>query len=174
MKIGLIAVSGVGAVDQELLRIGLTLPGFVERSKAVASLPSLGLLTLAGMNPAEHEYRYHEIDDIRAMQALPDGFDLVAISSFTARIREASLGHYVCCPAQSRRSSSNMARAAWVSAPFGPSARGAGRQPKISKCAKRRVCRTKRRRNNAAVTEPAKAPSETLLRSATVLSRVDS
>jgi len=89
MKIGLIAVSGVGAVDQELLRIGLTLPGFVERSKAVASLPSLGLLTLAGMVPAGHECRYHEIEDIHAMRELPDGFDLVAISSFTARIGEA-------------------------------------------------------------------------------------
>ena len=89
MKIGLIAVSGVGAVDQELLRIGLTLPGFVERSKAVASLPSLGLLTLAGMVRAEHECRYHEIEDIRSMRELPDGFDLVAISSFTARIDEA-------------------------------------------------------------------------------------
>ena len=48
MKIGLIAMSGIRACDQELLRLGLTLPGFVERSKTIASLPSLGLLTLAG------------------------------------------------------------------------------------------------------------------------------
>jgi hypothetical protein len=49
MKIALIAMSGVRACDEDLLELGLTLPGFVERSKTIASLPSLGLLTLAGM-----------------------------------------------------------------------------------------------------------------------------
>jgi radical SAM superfamily enzyme YgiQ (UPF0313 family) len=88
MKIGLIAMSGVRACDAELLRLGLTLPGFVERSKTIASLPSLGLLTLAGMTPAEHQCDYLEIEDIRKMDALPDGFDLVAISSFSAQIGE--------------------------------------------------------------------------------------
>ena len=47
MKIGFLAMSGVRACDAELLELGLTLPGFVERSKQVASLPSLGLLLLA-------------------------------------------------------------------------------------------------------------------------------
>ena len=51
MKIGLIAMSGIRACDAELLRLGLTLPGFVERSKTIASLPSLGLLTLAALTP---------------------------------------------------------------------------------------------------------------------------
>ena len=51
MKIGFIAMSGIRACDTELLELGLTLPGFVERSKQIASLPSLGLLTLAGMTP---------------------------------------------------------------------------------------------------------------------------
>ena len=37
----------------------------------------------------------------------------------------------------------------------------------MSKCAKRRACLTKRRRNRAAVTEPANGPSETLFMSAT-------
>ncbi|NQT11938.1 MAG: B12-binding domain-containing radical SAM protein, partial [Planctomycetes bacterium] len=72
-----------------LLRLGLTLPGFVERSKAVASLPSLGLLTLAGCTPPEHECRYFEVEDIRQLDAPPDGLDLVAISSFSAQINEA-------------------------------------------------------------------------------------
>jgi signal transduction histidine kinase len=54
MNIGLLAMSGIRALDQELLELGLTLPGFVERSKTIASLPSLGLLTLAGMTPREH------------------------------------------------------------------------------------------------------------------------
>ena len=48
MRIGLIAMSGVRACDPELMRLGMTLPGFVERGRVVASLPSLGLLTLAG------------------------------------------------------------------------------------------------------------------------------
>ena len=47
MKIGLIAMSGVRVQDAELMKLGLTLPGFVERSEVIASLPSLSLLTLA-------------------------------------------------------------------------------------------------------------------------------
>jgi radical SAM superfamily enzyme YgiQ (UPF0313 family) len=89
MKIALIAMSGIRACDAELLQLGLTLPGFVERSKTIASLPSLGLLTLAGMTPPEHELAYIEISDIREMKTLPTGFDLVAISSFSAQINEA-------------------------------------------------------------------------------------
>jgi radical SAM superfamily enzyme YgiQ (UPF0313 family) len=89
MKIALIAMSGIRACDTELLELGLTLPGFVERSRTIASLPSLGLLTLAGMTPPEHEVTYIEISDIREMEELPAGFDLVAISSFSAQINEA-------------------------------------------------------------------------------------
>ncbi|HBO42825.1 MAG TPA: B12-binding domain-containing radical SAM protein [Planctomycetaceae bacterium] len=89
MKIGLIAMSGIRACDAELLQLGLTLPGFVERSKTIASLPSLGLLTLAGLTPAEHRCEYLEVEDIRKLGDLPDGFDLVAISSFTAQMGEA-------------------------------------------------------------------------------------
>ena len=85
MKIGLIAMSGIRACDPELLELGLTLPGFVERSKTIASLPSLGLLTLAGATPPEHECEYLEVDDIRKLGELPDRFDLVAISSFSAK-----------------------------------------------------------------------------------------
>ncbi|MDF3057570.1 MAG: Radical domain protein [Rariglobus sp.] len=92
MKIGFIALSGVRVVDQELMRIGLNLPGFVERSKVIASLPSLGLLTLAGLTPDHHEITYLEIPDVDAPDIsarLPGPFDLVAISSFTAMIKDA-------------------------------------------------------------------------------------
>lgn len=89
MKIGFIAMSGIRACDRELLALGLTLPGFVERSKAIASLPSLGLLTLAGMTPARHELRYIEVADLDRAESLPADFDLVAISSFSAQIKEA-------------------------------------------------------------------------------------
>lgn len=89
MKIALIAMSGIRVCDEELLRLGLTLPGFVERSKIIASLPSLGLLTLAGMTPKKHNIEYIEIPDVREIGTPPDGFDLVAISSYSAQIDEA-------------------------------------------------------------------------------------
>ena len=89
MKIALCAMSGVRACDKELLRLGLTLPGFVERSKTIASLPSLGLLTLAGMTPPEHEVAYYEVPDLAEAPDLADDVDLVAISSFTAQAPEA-------------------------------------------------------------------------------------
>jgi radical SAM superfamily enzyme YgiQ (UPF0313 family) len=89
MRIGLVAMSGIRVCDEELLRLGLTLPGFVERSRTIASLPSLGLLVLAGMTQAEHTCQYLEVEDIRKLETLPEGFDLVAISSFSAQIGEA-------------------------------------------------------------------------------------
>lgn len=89
MKIGMIAMSGIRCCDPELLRKGLTLPGFVERSKTIASLPSLGLLTLAGMTPSEHECCYHEIQDLSPGTQFANDFDMVAISSFSAQIKEA-------------------------------------------------------------------------------------
>ncbi len=89
MNIGLFAMSGIRACDAELLRLGLTLPGFVERSKTIASLPSLGLLTLAAMTPARHRVKYIEVPDIAQLAELPRGFDLVAISSYSAQIGEA-------------------------------------------------------------------------------------
>ncbi len=89
MRIGMIAFSGIRAADEELMRLGLTLPGVVERSKVVASLPSLSLLTLAALTPAEHDVRYFEIADLRGADSLPRDFDLVAITSLTAQIREA-------------------------------------------------------------------------------------
>ncbi|UCF30247.1 MAG: B12-binding domain-containing radical SAM protein [bacterium] len=92
MRIALIALSGIRVCDQDLLDLGLTLPGFVERSKVIASLPSLGLLTLAGMTPRQHHVEYLEVPDIREMGdpgQILTGFDLVALSSYSAQIGEA-------------------------------------------------------------------------------------
>lgn len=96
MKIGLIAMSGVRAHNEELTKLGLTLPGFVNRNKIIASMPSLSLLTLAGLTPRKHEVHYLEIADLKAAGELPEGFDLVAISSFSAQINEgyAVADHY--------------------------------------------------------------------------------
>ena len=89
MKLGLIAMSGVRAHNPELTALGLTLPGFVERNRVIASLPSLGLLTLAGLTPPEVELRYLEVPDLGQVIGVPEEFDAVAISSFSAQIGEA-------------------------------------------------------------------------------------
>ena len=89
MKIGLIAMSGVRAHNKALTDLGLTLPGFVERSKVIASLPSLGLLTLAGLTPPDVDLHYAEVADLDAEPGVPGEFDAVAISSFSAQIGEA-------------------------------------------------------------------------------------
>ncbi len=88
-RIGLIAMSGVRAHNEELTRLGLTLPGFVDRNRIIASLPSLGLLTLAGLTPRTFEVEYHEIADLRKETELPEHFDLVALSTFTTQLKEA-------------------------------------------------------------------------------------
>ncbi len=82
-------MSGVRAHNEELTKIGLTLPGFVERNKVVASLPSLSLLTLAALTPNHYEISYLEIEDFQNENDLPHDFDLVAISSYSAQIDQA-------------------------------------------------------------------------------------
>ncbi|MDH3862833.1 MAG: B12-binding domain-containing radical SAM protein [Gammaproteobacteria bacterium] len=89
MRLGLIAMSGVRAHNEELTRLGLTLPGFVERNKTIASLPSLGLLTLAGMTDNDVDLDYQEVEDIAKLDELPGDYDVVAISSYSAQINEA-------------------------------------------------------------------------------------
>jgi radical SAM superfamily enzyme YgiQ (UPF0313 family) len=88
MKLAMIAMSGIRTFDPELAKLGMTLPGFVERGKAIASLPSLGLLTLAGMTPDAFDVSYHEIADLRTAGDLPS-CDVAAISTFTAQVKEA-------------------------------------------------------------------------------------
>jgi radical SAM superfamily enzyme YgiQ (UPF0313 family) len=88
MKVALIAMSGVRAYNEELTRLGMTLPGFVERSRTIASLPSLSLLTLAGLTPERFELEYFEIADLKESPRLP-ACDLAAISSYTAQVKDA-------------------------------------------------------------------------------------
>lgn len=82
MKLGFIAMSGVRCRKEKLIELGRTLPGFVQRSKVIASLPSLGLLTLAGLTPENWETTYIEVADLKEVENLPGNFDLVAIWSF--------------------------------------------------------------------------------------------
>ena len=89
MRLGLVAMSGVRAHNEELTRLGLTLPGFVERNKTIASLPSLGLLTLAGMTDKDIDIDYTEVEHIAKLEELPGDYDVVAISSYSAQMKEA-------------------------------------------------------------------------------------
>jgi len=88
MRIALIAMSGIRVDNPILSELGLTLPGFVERGKAIASLPSLSLLTLAALTPERHEVEYIEVADIREMDELPD-CDVAALSSYSAQVKDA-------------------------------------------------------------------------------------
>lgn len=88
----LVAMSGVRVKDKELLSLGMTLPGFVERCKVIASLPSLSLLTVAAYTPELWHLTYKEIDDLRQEEinaCVDKEYDLIGISAFTARILDA-------------------------------------------------------------------------------------
>ena len=88
MRVGLIAMSGVRVRTPELAELGVTLPQFVDRGRVVASLPSLGLLTVAALTPPEVEVAYREFAEVPEGVEL-EPFDLVGISSFSAQIDEA-------------------------------------------------------------------------------------
>ena len=89
MRIGLMAINGVRPYDPQVNALGRSLYGIAERWNHIASLPSLALLTLAGMTGGEHQYEYWELDDLEKEDPLPSDFDLVAISSYSARIGRA-------------------------------------------------------------------------------------
>ena len=84
MKIGLIAMSGVRVRTPELAELGVTLPQFVNRGKVVASLPSLGLLTVAALTPDDVEVVYREIQDVNPDEQL-ELFDSSASPLFRRR-----------------------------------------------------------------------------------------
>jgi radical SAM superfamily enzyme YgiQ (UPF0313 family) len=88
MRIGLIAMSGVRVRTPELAALGITLPQFVNRGQVIASLPSLGLLTVAALTPPGDEVVYREVQEVDPKAPL-EPFDLVGISSFSAQIDEA-------------------------------------------------------------------------------------
>ncbi len=87
-----LALSGVRVREPELLALGMTLPGFIERGNTIAQLPTLGLLTLAGLTPDDWDVEYQELDawtdtDIDAIVC--SRFALIAVSALTARILDA-------------------------------------------------------------------------------------
>jgi radical SAM superfamily enzyme YgiQ (UPF0313 family) len=91
LRIGLVAMSGVRVRTPQLAALGVSLPQFVNRGKVIASLPSLGLLTVAGLTPDDVEVVYREVDELPPEDAELERFDLVGISSYAAQIRDAYL-----------------------------------------------------------------------------------
>lgn len=89
MKIGFLALSGLRAHDKKLLKLGLTLPGVLDRGKVLSSLPSLGLLYLAASTPGGHELQYYEAERDGSEPDNVYDCDLVAISTFSAQVFEA-------------------------------------------------------------------------------------
>jgi radical SAM superfamily enzyme YgiQ (UPF0313 family) len=88
----LIPFTGFRLREQELLALGMSLPGLRPRAAAVGQLPALGLLTLAGLTPPEWTCSYHEAtvaDEALLDEVLQQRPDLVALSALTASVNEA-------------------------------------------------------------------------------------
>lgn len=90
--VSFVSFVGLRVRERELLSLGISLPGIANRHAAVAELPALGLLTLAGRLPSGWDCSYHEVD--KWEQTLVDQIAgenpcLVAISALTASVKEA-------------------------------------------------------------------------------------
>lgn len=88
MRIGLLAMSGLRICKPELLELGFTFPRVQQRAQEIEALPSLGLLTLAGMTPDDVDVEYVEVRDVDQWE-LPTHLDVVAISTLAAVLGEA-------------------------------------------------------------------------------------
>lgn len=90
--VAMVPFTGFRVREEEMLALGMALPGLRQRAAAIAQLPALGLLTLAGLSPPHWTCSYHE-----AVQSTEDLADeiigqqptLVALSALTASVEEA-------------------------------------------------------------------------------------
>jgi len=87
MRIGFVAITGLRVANTDLLELGMQFPALSRRAEEIASLPSLGLLTLAGMTPDRFGRRFLEIDDPVTCD-LPLDCDVIAITALAATERE--------------------------------------------------------------------------------------
>lgn len=78
-------MSGLRLADSGLLDLGLSFPAVARRAREIEALPSLGLLTLAGMAPERFGAEYLEVRDF---DEVPDHFDAVALSTLSATAKE--------------------------------------------------------------------------------------
>jgi len=90
--VSFVSFVGLRVHERELLALGINLPGLGKRRAAVAELPALGLLTLAGLMPNDWTCSYHEVDkweDALIDKIAQESPCFVAVSALTASIREA-------------------------------------------------------------------------------------
>jgi radical SAM superfamily enzyme YgiQ (UPF0313 family) len=90
--VAFVPFTGFRVREEEMLALGMTLPGLKQRAAAVAQLPALGPLTLAGLMPPDWTCSYHEApraDDALADEVLRERPTLVALSALTASVEEA-------------------------------------------------------------------------------------
>lgn len=90
--VSFVSFVGLRVREQELLALGINLPGLGKRRRAIAELPALGLLTLAGLMPEGWTCSYHEVNtwkDDFIDELIQENPCFVAISALTASIREA-------------------------------------------------------------------------------------
>lgn len=91
-RVAFVPLTGLRVREQELLELGMSLPGTARRASALAELPALGLLTLAGMTPPEWSCSYHDasvVDEKLVDRVLAEEPILVALSALTASANEA-------------------------------------------------------------------------------------
>src|SRR5262245_15964161 len=90
--VAFVPFTGFRVREAEMLALGMALPGLKPRADAIAELPTLGLLTLAGMTPDEWQCSWHEAataDEALVADVLSTCPTLVAISALTASVEEA-------------------------------------------------------------------------------------
>ncbi len=82
--VALVPFTGFRVREKVMRQLGMSLPGLPHRAAAIAQLPALGLLTLAGLTPAPWSCSYHETGsqpEELAERLLEQRPDLVAISA---------------------------------------------------------------------------------------------
>jgi radical SAM superfamily enzyme YgiQ (UPF0313 family) len=90
--VAFVPFTGFRIREQQMLELGMSLPGLQRRAAAIAELPALGLLTLAGMTPDRWSVSYHGAEswsEELVVTVLDERPTLVAISALTASVEEA-------------------------------------------------------------------------------------
>lgn len=95
--VAFVPFTGLRVHEQELLALGMRLPGLGKRATAIGQLPALGLLTLAGLTPRHWSCSYHPASTPDRQDAEQEALlakvvaerpALVAVSMLTASAEE--------------------------------------------------------------------------------------
>lgn len=90
--VAFVPFTGFRVREAELRELGMSLPGLQQRAAAIAELPALGLLTLAGLTPEPWTCSYQgtaSADEAFLERIIAQRPNLVAVSALTASVEEA-------------------------------------------------------------------------------------